>query len=91
MPLLIDLIIEKDEAREARDAGQITAEECEARCNAAHVDFRRKEQAAWEQQGRAIANFLNNCTPVPDKCQDPAHHAMEVGLLDACPTCGATE
>lgn len=67
MALLIDLIIENTEAREARDAGQITAEECERRIDAARAEFRRKEEEAWQQQSRDIANFLSNCKPVPEE------------------------
>lgn len=67
MPLLIDLIIAIDDARAARDASLITPEECEARIDEARQEFRRKEQEAWEQQGRQIDTFLSECRPVPEE------------------------
>ncbi len=38
---------------------------------------------------------LKEALTIPDVvnhvCPDPTHHAMDIGLMDKCSTCGATE
>ena len=44
------------------------------------------------RDGKDVKTGESNCTicgVVNSVCPDPMHHAMEIGLADKCPTCGA--
>jgi len=47
------------------------------------------EGAKWYRDN--VVNTLNIPVVVNSVCPDPTHHAMEIGLMDKCATCGATD
>lgn len=47
------------------------------------------EGAKWYRD--KVVNKSNIPVVVNSVCPDPTHHAMEIGLMEKCSTCGATE
>lgn len=52
------------------------------------VEAMKQYAIEYHEQQVGNLNMLNTLNP---SCPDPTHHAMEIGLLDKCDTCGATE
>lgn len=44
----------------------------------------------WLEQ-KLVKLFDKTVDVDSDVCPDPTHHAVELGLMDKCSTCGATE
>ncbi len=59
-------------------------------------DYKVRIADGTRHDGTTIGHFelVKNLT-IPDVvnhvCPDPTHHAMDIGLMDKCSTCGATE